>query len=89
MRHCTCGAVWDPTVQAHRYCPENVVIPAAGNWRRLKQGGPGEGGLYLVRLEIDGVCLYNVARWDGVHWDLFERQITHWAPLYSPTGDCV
>jgi hypothetical protein len=62
---------------------------AAGNWRYLRQLKPSEGGLYLVRLEIDGASLYNVARWDGVHWDMFDRNITHWAPLYNPSGELV
>lgn len=64
-------------------------IAAAGNWRYLKANRPGEVGLYLVRLEIDGASVYNVARWDGVYWDMFNNQITHWAPLYSPSGDSV
>lgn len=65
----------------------NAPVAAGGNWRYLKAHRPTGGGLYLVQLQVLGETIYNVARWDGVHWDMFSEQITHWAPLYSPSGE--
>ncbi len=69
------------------HIPAEPVVAAAGNWRYCPRRQPFEGGTYLVCIEAAGLRTYAVSSWNGVHWS--HSGVTHWAPLYTPTGDRV